>query len=108
MVRCLSVTVARPHARRDTSKGPVAVRATYWGCAAFLACFLATEPICVHMVASLELVPPVAGGPWERQAARRLASSDDRHIPLKTLLWRYFVTNGIKPAVTWASALLVI
>ena len=52
----------------------MAVRAIFWRCAAFLTCALATEPICVHMVASLELVPPVAGGggPWERQAARRL------------------------------------
>ncbi len=67
---------ARLHPRRDTSKGPVAVSATFWRCAAFLACALATEPICVHMVASLELVPPIAGGggPWERQAARRLVA----------------------------------
>ncbi len=49
----------------------MAIRAIFRRCAAFLTCALATEPICVHMVASLELVPPVAGGggPWERQAA---------------------------------------
>ncbi len=65
---------ARPNVRRDTSKGPMAVRATFWGCAAFLTGALATEPICVHMVVRLEFVPPSAGGcgPWERHAARQL------------------------------------
>ncbi len=62
MMRCLSVRVARLHPRRDTRKGPMAIRAIFWGRAAFLTYALATEPICVHMVASLELVPPVAGG----------------------------------------------
>ncbi|MEE8303332.1 MAG: hypothetical protein V3S24_12955 [Candidatus Tectomicrobia bacterium] len=79
--------VARLHARRDTSKGPVAVRAIFWRCAAFLTCALATEPICVHMVASLELVPPATGGwgLWERQAARRLAASAPLPRPIRII-----------------------
>ncbi len=74
MMRGLSGRVARLHPRRDTRKGPVAVRAIFRRCTAFLTCSLPAEPLCVPMVASLELVPPVAGGggPWERQAARLL------------------------------------
>ena len=39
--------VARLHARRDTRKGPVAVRVIFWRCAAYLTCSHATEPLCV-------------------------------------------------------------
>ena len=78
--------VARLHPRRDTRKGPMAVRAISWGRAAFLACFLATEPLCVHMVVRLELVPPSAGGwglwsgmqrgEWRRGWGRRWTCSN--------------------------------
>ncbi len=52
----------------------MAVRAIFRRCAAFLTCPLPAEPLCMHMVASLELVPPSAGGGgrWEQQAARLL------------------------------------
>ncbi len=52
----------------------MAVRAIFRRCVAFLTCSLPAEPLCVHMVASLELVPPSAGGGcrWERQASREL------------------------------------